>query len=247
MKLRTLLVDDEPLALERLHDLLAEDPDLEILGHATNGLQALETIRSHKPELIFLDIQMPELDGFEVLEALQPDEMPLVVFATAYDRHAIRAFEARALDYLLKPFSLERLRETTRRAKEFHSGQEAKARLHGLVQDLETSRKDRFVVRHGERFLVIPAGDIDAIEAEANYMWIHRGRDTFPLRATLATLEKSLDPSLFVRAHRSWMLNVQKIRELLPGTKGGLLAVTASGIRVPVSAGHRKDVEARLA
>jgi len=246
MRLRTLLVDDEPLALERLHALLEEDADLEIVGSSSDGLQALEAIRSLQPDLLFLDIQMPELDGFEVLEALESAEMPLVVFATAYDQHAIRAFEARALDYLLKPFSAERLRETVRRAKEIRRGQEAHGRLHGLLQDMETRRKDRFVVRQGDRFLVIRASEVDAIEAEANYMWIYRGRDAFPLRATLATLEKSLDPNLFVRAHRSWMLNVRKVSEFLPGAKGGLLAVTSSGIRVPVSAGHRKDVEARL-
>lgn len=246
MRLRTLLVDDEPLALERLHSLLEEDADLEILGSSSDGLQALETIRALKPDLLFLDIQMPELDGFEVLEALPPEEMPLVVFATAYDQHAIRAFEARALDYLLKPFSAERLRETVWRAKEIRRGQEAHGRLQGLLQDMQTRRKDRFVVRQGDRFLVIRASEVDAIEAEANYMWIYRGRDAFPLRATLATLEKSLDPNLFVRAHRSWMLNVRKVSEFLPATKGGLLAVTTSGIRVPVSAGHRKDVETRL-
>lgn len=247
MKLRTLLVDDEPLALERLQGFLEKDEELELVGTSADGLQALEAIRSLKPDLLFLDIQMPELDGFEVLEALDPGAMPLVVFATAFDRYAIRAFEARALDYLLKPFSEARLRETVQRAKEARRALDAQGRLQGLLQDMESRRKERFVVRHGDRFLVIPAPEVDAIEAEANYMWIHRGQDAFPLRATLGTLEKSLDPDVFVRAHRSWILNIHKVRQLLPGAKGGLVAVTSGGFRVPVSATHRKDLEERLA
>jgi len=247
MKLRTLLVDDEPLALERLQGFLEKDEELELVGCATDGLQALEAIRSQKPELLFLDIQMPELDGFEVLEALDPEAMPLVVFATAFDRYAIRAFEARALDYLLKPFGEARLREAAQRAKEARRALDAQGRLQGLLQDIGSRRKERFVVRHGDRFLVIPAREVDAIEAEANYMWIHRGQDAFPLRATLGTLEQSLDPEVFLRTHRSWILNVHRIRELLPGAKGGLVAVTASGSHVPVSAAHRKHLEERLA
>ena len=247
MRLKTLLVDDEPLALERLQFFLEKDEDLELVGCATDGLQALEAIRSLKPELLFLDIQMPELDGFEVLEALDPDTMPLVVFATAFDNYAIRAFEARALDYLLKPFGEARLREAVQRAKEARRALVAQDRLQGLLQDLGARRKERFVVRHGDRFLVIPAQEVDAIEAEANYMWIHRSQEAFPFRATLGTLEQSLDPEVFLRAHRSWILNVHRVRELLPGSKGGLVAVTASGSSVPVSATHRKRLEERLA
>lgn len=246
MKLRTLLVDDEPLALERLQGFLEKDGDLELIGTATDGLQALEAIRSQKPDLLFLDIQMPELDGFEVLEAVESEEMPLVVFATAFDRYAIRAFEARALDYLLKPFGETRLRETVQRAKEARRAQDAQRNLKHLLEDVGSRRKNRFVVRHEDHYLVIPATEVDAIEAEANYMWIYRRQDAFPLRATLATLEKCLDPAIFVRTHRSWILNIQKVQTLLPGAKGGRVAVTSNGLKVPVSVAHRKNLEARL-
>lgn len=246
MRLRTLLVDDEPLALERLQGLLKSDGGLEIIGTCSSGLDALESIRQLKPDLVFLDIQMPELDGFEVLEALDCDEMPLVVFVTAFDRYAIRAFEARALDYLLKPFSSERLRETVERVKEAKLTRDAQGRLHELLRDIEFRQKDRFVVRRGDRFLVISASEVEAIEAEGNYMWIHRGKEAFPLRATLATLEKNLNPDFFIRTHRSWIMNIRRIRELAPGAKGGLVAVTSSGMHAPVSAKHRKQFEEQL-
>jgi len=246
MKLRALLVDDEPLAIERLKGFLEHEPDVEILGTSSNGLEALEAIRQLKPELVFLDIQMPELDGFEVIEALDPESIPLIVFVTAYDRFAIRAFEAQALDYLLKPFSLERLKGSLQRAKEAHQAVDAQEKLRGLLEDIDTRRKDRFVLRHEDRFIVIPTFEVDAIEAEANYMWIYRGHETYSLRATMATLEKRLETHNFVRTHRSWMLNIRKVKELLPGAKGGLIALTSGQLQVPVSAGHRKDLEEKL-
>lgn len=246
MPLKTLLVDDEPLALERLRDLLMEADDVEIAGTAANGLEALEALRELRPDLVFLDIQMPELDGFEVIQALGPEAMPMVVFATAYDRFAIRAFEKRALDYLLKPFSAERLRDTLQRARETRAARTDQDRLQGLLKDLEPRRRERFVVRKGDRFVVLPVQEVEAIEAESNYMWLYRGGEAYSLRATLAALEDGLDPARFLRAHRSWMLNLQRVRELLPGPKGGLVAVTAGGLKVPVSQAHRKSLEARL-
>lgn len=246
MLLRTLLVDDEPLALERLRDLLAEADDVEIVGTAANGLEALEALRELQPDLVFLDIQMPELDGFEVIQAIGAEAMPMAVFATAYDRFAIRAFENRALDYLLKPFSAERLRGTLQRARELRAARTDQERLQGLLKDLEPRRRERFVVRKGDRFVVLPAREVEAIEAESNYMWLYRGGEAYSLRATLAALEEGLDPARFLRTHRSWMLNLQHVRELLPGPKGGLLAVTAGGLKVSVSQAHRKELEARL-
>jgi len=252
MKIRTVLVDDEPLALERLREFLGDDPDIEILAECINGLQAVETITRLHPDLLFLDIQMPELDGFEVLEALDPEHLPVVVFATAFDTFAIQAFDARALDYLLKPFSRARLRESVLRAKESIETQRAHRKLdkmEALLKDLETrqQRCTRFVVQRDERALVVQARDVEAIEAEANYMWLYKGKETFSIRGTMASLENRMDPAMFLRVHRSWMVNVPLVTELRPRAGGKLAAVTISGLSVPVSTASKKQLEEALA
>jgi two-component system, LytTR family, response regulator len=252
MNIRTLLVDDEPLALERLKLFLADQPDIEIVGACGDGLQALDAIARLEPQLLFLDIQMPELDGFEVLEALDPEHLPVVIFATAFDQFAIQAFEARALDYLLKPFSKARLLESVARAKEALEARQAHRKLdqmEALLKDLEIRKQrcTRFVVQHNDRALVIPAREVDAIEAEANYMWLYRGKETFALRGTMASLENRLDPAMFLRVHRSWILNVPLVKELGPREGGKTAAFTASGLCVPVSAASKKRLEEALA
>lgn len=248
MRIRTLLTDDEPLALERLRGFLQQDPEIEIVGECLDGLQTLEAICALKPDLLFLDIQMPELDGFEVVEALEPGRRPLIVFATAYDQYALKAFQARALDYLLKPFSGERLREAVDRAKRDLEGQRAigqRQELEALLKAVESRPRiqERLVVRDGEGARVIPVAHVEAIEAEANYMWVHRGQDAYPLRGTLAVLEARLEPLGFLRTHRSWLLNLRQLREIRPGAKGGLTAITLAGLSIPVSMGHRKALE----
>jgi two-component system, LytTR family, response regulator len=252
MKIRTILVDDEPLALERLRDFLADDPDIEILGECTDGLQAVEAIHRLRPDLLFLDIQMPELDGFEVIEVLDPEIMPVVVFATAFDNFAIQAFEARALDYLLKPFSRTRLKESVSRAKESLESRRAHRKLdkmESLLKDLETrqQRCTRFVVQRDERALVVQAKEVEAIEAEANYMWLYKGKETFSIRGTMASLENRLDPSMFLRVHRSWIVNVPLVTELRPRAGGKLSALTVSGLAIPVSTSSKKRLEDALA
>lgn len=248
MKVRTLLADDEPLALERLRGFLEADSGIEIVGECLDGLRTLESIRILKPDLLFLDIQMPELDGFEVLEALEPEARPAVVFATAFDRYALKAFEARALDYLLKPFSRERLREALDRARRNLEGGRALEQRHeveSLLKSVESRPRfpERLVVRDGDGIRVLPVNQVEAIEAESNYMWVHRGKEAYPLRGTMAQLESRLEPHGFLRTHRSWILNLHRLQELRPGVKGGLTAVTVAGLAIPVSAGHRKGLE----
>jgi len=248
--LKVILADDEPLAMERLRDLLTEDPEVEILAECSDGLQTLQALQNHKPDLLFLDIQMPELDGFEVLEALEPEAMPLTIFATAYDRYALRAFETRALDYLLKPFSRARLQETVaraRRALEERNAFEQRSQIQGLLQSVaDRPRAERLLVRLGDRALLLHPREVEAVEAEANYMWVYRGKEGYVLRGTMAELEHRLQSCGFLRTHRSWLLNPAYARELTPGAKGGLTVITTGGIKVPCTAAQRKELEARL-
>ena len=252
MSIRTLLVDDEPLALDRLRAFLSEDPDIEIIAECANGLEAVDAVARLKPDLLFLDIQMPELDGFEALQAMDPETLPIVIFATAFDTYAIQAFEARALDYLLKPFRRSRLQESLQRAKALLEARRAHRkldRMEALLRDLESrqQRCTRFVIQKDERSVVLPAREVEAIEAEANYMWLYRGKETYPLRGTMASLEHRLDPDLFLRVHRSWIVNVPKVQELCPRASGKMAAITASGLNVPISAASRKRLEEALA
>lgn len=248
--LKVVLADDEPLAMDRLRELLQAIPDLEILAECGDGLQTLSALQTHKPDLLFLDIQMPELDGFEVLEALDPEAMPLVIFATAYDRYALRAFESRALDYLLKPFSRARLQEAVERARqslEQRRAFEQRDQIQGLLRTVaDRPRAERLLVRQGDRALLLHPREVEAVEAEANYMWVYRGQEGYVMRGTLAELEQRLQPFGFMRTHRSWILNPSLARELAPGTKGGLTVITVGGVKVPCTATQRKELEARL-
>jgi two-component system LytT family response regulator len=245
--IRTLLVDDEPLAIEALRALLAAEPDIEIAGTCLNGLEAVTSIRSLRPDLVLLDVQMPGLDGFEVIEELEPAEIPVVVFVTAYHQYALRAFAVHAVDYLLKPVEPERFRDALRHAREILSGrheQESSRRLLALLGDMETRRPtlDRFVVRDQDRVRFIKARDVDAIEAAGVYAVLHCGRDVFVLRDSLSALEGRLDSRRFLRVHRSWMVNVERIAEVNRAAGHPLEMRLATGLTVPVSRRHRAAV-----
>lgn len=249
MKIRTLLVDDEPLALSRMEELLASDSSVEVVGCAQNGLEAVSAIQELKPHLCFLDIQMPELDGFEVLECLEPNERPLVIFATAYDQFAMQAFEARALDYLLKPFSLGRLQESITRAKMQLAGQahlNHQESVEKLLDQVASRPRSRMVVRREGRTMVVNFSEIEAVEAEANTMWIHRGREAYPTRSTMAALETSLDSQRFFRSHRSWLLNLDRVDRVQTLEGGLVVALTKGGLTVPVAESRRKELALRL-
>jgi two-component system, LytTR family, response regulator len=218
---RILIVDDEPLARARIRGLLRDEPDLHVEERG-NGEDAVESVRTFQPDLVFLDVQMPGLDGFGVLERLAPGPMPLVVFVTAYERHALRAFEVHALDYLLKPFDADRFGVALRRARaRLAAGAPAQvtAALRAFLDEVrprEPPPAEVLSVRSGDRIVPVRVGEIDWIEAEGNYVRLHRGRTSHLLRETMASLEESLDARRFRRIHRSAIVNVDRIAELVP-------------------------------
>ena len=224
MPIRTLLVDDEPLARSNLRSLLSKHDSVEVVGECSNGKEALQFLSATPIDLVFLDVQMPEMDGFQVLEALDCPQMPAIIFVTAFDEHAIRAFDVSATDYLLKPVDDERFARALRRAKDALARREfgeIEVRVASLLSQREPERKfpSRLLVKTHSRVFFVPVDDIDYIEAEDYYSALHIGTKTHLLREPIKELESRLDPSLFVRVHRSTIVNVRRIKELrnLPG------------------------------
>src|SRR6266545_303466 len=218
-KIRALIIDDEPLARERIVDMLVGDAEVEIIGECGDGLAAVAAIEAHKPDLAFLDVQIPELDGFGLLEAIE--QTPVIIFVTAYDQYALRAFEVHALDYLLKPFDRERFDKALRRAK--HQIERERAgtmnrELVALLADLKSRPKplERLVIKAGGRVFFLRVDEIDWIEAAANYVRLHVGSETHLLRETMNALEGRLDAEQFVRIHRSTIVHLDRIQELQP-------------------------------
>ena len=220
-KIRTLVVDDEPLARERLTGLLFNEPDIEIVGQCRDGEEAITSIMDLSPDLVFLDVQMPQMNGFDVIEAVGNERMPLVIFVTAYDQHALKAFQVRALDYLLKPFDRERFTEALQRARKQIEREETGdlgRRLLALVKDLrkDQPRAERLVVKAGGRLFFLRTDEIDWIEAAGNYVRLHVGNTSHLLRETMNAIEGRLDPEKFFRIHRSRIVNMERIQELQP-------------------------------
>lgn len=253
--IRALIVDDEPAARDTIRGLLARDPEVTVVGECGDGRSALDTIREAAPQLVFLDVQMPEMDGFAMLRQLAPSELPVVVFTTAYDQYALQAFEVHAVDYLLKPFDDDRFREALARAKERVRQGRVEA-LSGRLRDLldgtegtEDARGrylTRLMVREGERMVVVPVRDIDWIEADGDVLRIHAGRAQYALRETLKNLEQRLDPSRLIRIHRSTIVSVDRVRELQPYFRGEYVVILHDGTRLRLSRGCRAKVEAVL-
>ncbi len=241
MKLRTLVVDDEEPARRILIEMLAEHEDLEIVAECANGYEAVKAISAHRPDLILLDIQMPKLSGFEVLELLDGEtgpgaRDPAVIFATAHDQHALRAFEVHAVDYLLKPIAPERLAAALARARlRIASGDAASVRSLARLGRREGEPADRLLVREEERIHVLPADKIDFVEAQDDAVVIHAGGAKHKKTETLAEVEASLDPRRFVRIHRSFLLNLDRLARLELYAKDSRVAILANGQRLPVS------------
>ena len=254
--IRALIVDDEPAARDTIRALLADDPEVMVVGECGDGRSALELIRGATPQLVFLDVQMPEMDGFAMLRHLAPSELPVLVFTTAYDQYALQAFEVHALDYLLKPFDDERFREALGRAKErVRQGRvDAVSRqLRELLDGPEHApggARDRYltrlVVRSGERTVVVAVRDIDWVEADGDAVRIHAARAEYVLRQTMKDLERRLDPARLVRIHRSTIVNVERIRELQPYSRGEYVVILHDGTRLKLSRGCRARLEAVL-
>ena len=234
--MRTLIVDDEPPARERLKRLLDDIEGVALVGEAEDGAQAVEMIERERPDLVLLDIQMPGLDGFEVIEAL--DDPPPLVFVTAYDQYAIRAFEVSALDYLLKPFSRERLEKAIRRAQEAQGEeQDFAARLRPLLESLAAQGRylTRLAVRDRDRIRVLDVSEVDWIGVEDEQVVVHVGDRAHPTRRTLTELEARLDPAYFFRAHRSAIVNLSRVKEVIPWFKGSHRLRLTTGAEVDLS------------
>lgn len=248
MKIRTLIVDDEPLARERIHSFLAAESDIQVLAECGSGEEALEAIRKQKPDLVFLDVQMPGLNGLDVLRSLDPGLMPVVIFVTAYDQHALAAFEVHALDYLLKPFKQARFKEALQRAREQVANKNAGALTHQLLDLLgerkpETAHLTRLAVKTADRILFLKAEQLDWLEAAGNYVVLHVGKQTHILRETLGSLEAKLDPERFLRISRSALVNVEQIKELQPLFKGEYAVVLQGGQQLTMTRGIREVQE----
>jgi two-component system, LytTR family, response regulator len=216
-----LIVDDELLARKFIRRMLKHDPEFEIVGEAGNGKEAVEMIKREKPDVVFLDVQMPEMDGFEVLEAVGLEQLPDIIFTTAYEAYAIRAFELHALDYLLKPFDEQRFRDAIKHARErLHSRQQQDGRLQigALLERINSQHAylDRLIIKADGRITFLNTREIDWIEADDKYVHLHTGSSARMVRQTLTAMETQLDPAKFVRIHRSAMVNVERIRELQP-------------------------------
>lgn len=266
-KIRVMLVDDEPLAIRGLKLRLQEFPEIEITGECANGREAVKEIKAHSPDLVFLDIQMPGLDGFGVVRALIGAPAPLIIFVTAYDKYAIDAFEANALDYLVKPVEEERLKDAVHRAREAIKSRAAASResrlvellaslsveehdqIKELIQDPSWTNKERYSERlsfkDGSKVVMLNADDIDWIDAAGDYMCIHAGGKTHIIRETMKTLQQRLDPTRFQRIHRSAIVNVKKVKELHPHSNGEYFVILENGSELKLSRSY-KDVVARF-
>jgi two-component system, LytTR family, response regulator len=255
MTLRTLIVDDEPLARERVRMMLGMHDDVAVIGEVGDGQQAIDAIRQERPDLVFLDVQMPSVDGFGVLRALEGEIMPYVVFVTAYDQYALRAFEVHALDYVLKPFNAERFSQALQRARNAIArrddldGSVDKDRLRSLVASLtaEQREKQRIVVKSSGRVFFVKVDDIDWIEAEGNYVRLHMGPQSHLLRETMKGMESVLDTSQFIRIHRSTIVNADRIRELQPLFHGEYAVILRDGTRLVASRGPDNRLKKLLA
>ncbi|MCX6906623.1 MAG: LytTR family DNA-binding domain-containing protein [Verrucomicrobia bacterium] len=250
MKIKTLIVDDEPLARERIRILLAKEPDIEVAGECANGHEALAVLKKQPVDLLFLDVQMPEMDGFELLGRLGRDALPAVIFVTAYDNHALKAFEVHALDYLLKPFKQSRFKEAVQRVREQIVRRETDDVSKRLLQLLGERKPapvylQRLTVKENDRVLLVKTIQIEWIESAGNYVVLHVGKQSHVVRQTLASLEAQLDPKLFLRVSRSTLVNLDQVRELQPLFKGEYVVVLHNGKQLPLTRGIR-ELEERM-
>ena len=245
--IRVVVAEDEPLARSRIVRMLKSDPQIQIVAECGAGLDTLEAIHKNRPDLIFLDIQMPEMNGFEVLEALEEREIPHVIFVTAFEQYALRAFEVYALDYLLKPFNESRLLKALTRAKnelERSREGEIQQKLLTLLEEFRNRPKQitRLLIKEDSRAWFLKVQEIDWIEAEAKYVRIRSGKKAYLVRKSLVQLQSDLDPSMFVRIHRSTIVNLDRIREIQTLSNGETKILLVDGTQLTVSRSYRKNL-----
>jgi two-component system LytT family response regulator len=258
--IRTVIVDDEPLGRSRIAALLEEEDDIQIVAQCGDGAEALRVIGESQPQLLFLDIQIPEMTGFELLRSLDRVNPPIVIFVTAHDEFALQAFDVHALDYLLKPFDDERFYQALDRARTHLHDHDATALRHRLRDflreangdigsppaDRERRRLTRIVVKDGDRILFLKVDDIDWIEAADYYAKIHVAGSTYMIRETLANLEEQLDPERFVRIHRSTIVNLDRVQEMQPWFHGAFVVILVDGTELRLSRSRREHLQTRL-
>jgi two-component system LytT family response regulator len=252
MPLTTLIVDDEPLAREGLRMLLSQDPEVAAIYEARDGREAVATIRGTRPDLVFLDVQMPELDGFSVVREVGAERMPEVVFVTAHDKYAIQAFEINAIDYLLKPVTEERFNQALRRAKarlQLKPADDASRQILSLLETIASPRRylKRLAVRSAGKTVFVDAGDVLWMEAAENYVQLHTARAGHLLHVAIGTLEQSLDPEMFLRIHRSTIVNVGQIRDMQPAMHGEYVVTLHNGVRLQSGRMYHEKLKALAA
>lgn len=247
LRIRTLIVDDEQLARERLLSLLEGDPDIEIMGECSSGKEAIAAIKTESPDLVFLDVQMPEGDGFDVLESIDFHTMPIVVFVTAYDQYAIRAFDVHALDYLLKPFDQTRFEQALVRAKSevvLRNNTNVNQKLLSMLEHIESHKKelDRILVKSSGKVFFLKFDEIDWVESAGNYVKLHVGSESHLLRETMGEMERKLGNEKFVRIHRTVIVNLDRIKELQPWFNGEYIVILNNGMKLTASRGYKKKL-----
>lgn len=243
-KIRTVIADDEPLSRERLRKLISKEDELELIKACENGQEAIDFLKDELPDLLFLDIQMPEIDGFEVLKQIDYENIPCIVFVTAYDEYALRAFEVNALDYLLKPFDQQRFVKAVNRVKDQlknKSQAQLDTRLTKLVNTLDKNNNylDRIMIKANGRVYFVKTNEIDWIEAAGNYLKLHCDKKNHMVRETMSNMEEKLDPDQFFRIHRSVIVNIEKIRELQPWFHGDYMITLLDGQKLTMSRNYK--------
>ncbi len=248
-QVRVVIADDERLARQKMRMLLEPEPSVTVVAECQDGRQTVSAINCFHPDLLLLDIQMPDLDGFQVLSEIPEQEMPLVIFTSAYDQYAIRAFEAHALDYLLKPFDQERLHQAISRARLDLMKSENREMTHRLMELLSRLKsgtpataedgQDRLVIKAKGRVIFLDLEEIDWVEAAANYVRLNVGKESYLLRETISRTSERLNPTEFIRIHRSTIVNVRKIKELIPVNSGEYVVVLKNGKELSCSRGYR--------
>ena len=248
IRIRALVVDDEPLAREMIREMLATDSEVEVVGECANGREAIEAIKASTPDLVFLDVQMPELGGFDVLASLDQNTTPYVIFVTAYDQYAVRAFEVHALDYLLKPFDRERFEVAWQRAKAQIKLDRTSRRdqdIIALLEELKAGPRylERLVIKNGGRVFFMHVQDIYCIEAEGNYVRVYDNQKGYLLRETISSLEEQLDPKQFLRIHRSAIVKIDRIKEMQPWFHGEYRIIMENGKQLALSRNYRANLQ----
>jgi two-component system, LytTR family, response regulator len=250
-KIKVLVVGDERMARERICNLLKDDNDIEIVGISGNGFKAVREVQECRPDLIFLDVQLPDKNSFVFLDAIKKDSMPFIIFVTAYQQYAVRAFELCALDYLLKPFDRDRFEKALHRAKieiQHKRDDEINNRIFKMLEELNkrSTYLERIIIKKDDHMFFLKTEQIDWIEAEGNYVTVHYGNNTHLLRQTISTLEAQLDPTKFLRIHRSIIVNIERMHELHPWVHGDYHVVLRDGTKLTLTRNYRERLRGVL-